>query len=222
MGSRYSAIRQIFEESGFTVYSPDFPGFGKEGMPKKVMDLNDYITFLDGFLKKNVKGKPVLIGHSFGGRVSAKFAALYPDKIKALILSGAPLIKKELPLRKKIIQGIVKKAKGVVPSFLEETVRKGVYRFLGEWDYYKAGVLKETLKNILSEDISPFLSKIKVPTLLVWGEKDTFVSLAIGKEIAQKIQGSSLYVVGNASHKLPYEYPETFAEEVLTFLRSTL
>lgn len=221
-GEKYSSIRDIFEKENFTVLSPDFPGFGTTSLIKATMNMDDYVDFLKKYLKDNTRGPVVLIGHSFGGRVAAKFCALKSNQVSALVLTGAPLIRKPLSFRKKIIQRIVKNAKKLVPAFLEEVVRKNTYRFLGEWDYYKAGKLKETLKNVLSEDIFPNLSKIHVPTLLLWGEKDTFVSVEIGKEIAKNIQNAQLEIVEGGTHKLPYESPSLFAKKVLAFLRKEL
>lgn len=221
-GKRYEVIQGIFEKKGYKVLSPDFPGFGKTSLAKKAMTLDDYVYFLKEYLKAEVKGSVILLGHSFGGRVAAKFVAENPEKVKALILTGAPLIKKPLPFHKQIVQTIVGAGKKFVPPFLNEIIRKNIYRLLGEWDYYKAGVLKQTLRNILAEDVSPNLPKITVPTLLIWGENDTFVSVRIGKEIAEIIAGSHLEIIKNASHKLPYENPQFFAEKVLAFLKKTV
>ena len=214
-GEKYHAIKDIFEKDGYHVIAPDFPGFGKTPLEKEEMHLDDYVRFLEDYLEKRIKDSVILIGHSFGGRVAAKFSAKNPKKVKALILTGAPLIKKPLSFKKQVIQMIAKNTKKLIPSFLEETIRKNTYRFLGEWDYYKAGQLKKTLRNILAEDILPSLSHIKAPTLIIWGEEDTFVSLTIGKEISKKITGAKLEVVENGTHKLPYENPTIFAEKVL-------
>ena len=53
----------------------DFPGFGLSPEPKRVMDVNDYTILIEELLKKLKVKNPILIGHSFGGRVSVKYAS---------------------------------------------------------------------------------------------------------------------------------------------------
>ncbi len=219
--SRYSQIKKTFEENGFKVFAPNLPGVGDEKLTKDVMKIDDYINFVLDFYKKQKIEKAILVCHSFGGRVGAKLAAKYPEKVEKLVLTGTPLIKQLLSSKKKMLiflSGIVKKTLKL--SFGETRMRKILYYLLNEWDYYKAPEnIRETFKAIIAEDIAPNLSKIKTPTLIVWGEKDTFVPKSIGKQINDKIINSRYVEVENATHKLPYENPEEFAKVVLDFIK---
>ena len=67
----------------------DFPGFGKSEEPKKVMNVSDYTNVVETLLKKLKIENPILIGHSFGGRVSVKFASR--NNVKKLILLSPAL-----------------------------------------------------------------------------------------------------------------------------------
>src|SRR5438270_12888927 len=92
-GSRYKDIQELFQKKGFTVYAPDLPGSADVKLTKEVMRIDDYIDFVLDFLKEHKIKKIILIGHSFGGRVAAKFAGRHPGIVEKLILTGAPLIK---------------------------------------------------------------------------------------------------------------------------------
>ncbi len=209
------------EKENYKVFSPDLPGFGKQQLTKSIMEINDYVMFVLDFLKKNSIKKAIFLCHSFGGRVGAKLAANYPQYVEKLVLTGTPLIKQKLSVKKKILSKaarIVKKS--MLTAFGEKRMRKVLYYILGEWDYYKLDPqLKETFKKVIAEDISPNLIHITAPTLVIWGEKDTFVKPAIGEKITQKIPHALYKEIPNASHKLPYEYPALFAEEVIQFLK---
>ncbi|MBL7159185.1 alpha/beta hydrolase [Candidatus Microgenomates bacterium] len=78
--------------------------------------------------------------------------------------------------------------------------------------------MRETFKNIISENLASLLSKIKTPCLLLWGEKDKMVPVTIAQKIYDRIPKTDLIVISNASHKLPYENPKLFSKKCLEFL----
>lgn len=219
--SRYHKIQEIFENNGYRVYIPDMPGFGKVDLVKDPMTVDDYVDWVAAYLKRNKIKRVMVIGHSFGGRVGAKLAVKYPELIDKLILTGTPLIKQPLSLKKRILSTIAKTGKQAMeklPKGLENFSRKVLYRLLGEHDYYKAGSMKKTFVAVNNEDLSLLLPKISVPTLVLWGETDRFVPLKTGKAIAEKISHATLVTIANEGHRLPYENPRLFAEKVLAFV----
>jgi UDP-N-acetylmuramoyl-tripeptide--D-alanyl-D-alanine ligase len=182
-GRKYDAIKSSIENLGYTVYAPDFPGFGSEPLDKKVFEFSDYVQFVHDFFKKKKLSKAILIGHSFGGRVAIRFAARFPNLVYKLILTGASGIPRPLPTLKKKITYVATKV--LRPLFMIPPLslffgffRKLVYYSIGEMDYYKSGNLSETFKNVYNVSILPDLPLVKAPTLLVWGEKDTITPLA--------------------------------------------
>ena len=72
---------------------------------------------------------------------------------------------------------------------------------VGSADYKaSAPVLKETMKIILNEDISPLLPNIKVPTLLIWGTNDTATPISDAKKIESLIPDCGLVEYKNSGH----------------------
>ena len=236
----------------YSILIPDLPGFGKSNEPKENWNLDDYVEFVNEFIKKaSRKGgfelvknilkkmqdgstgllsqwsqqtKPILIGHSFGGRIAIKYAAKYPEKIDKLILTGAAGIKHKLTAKQKIFFILAKTGKIIfslpIVNNLKKYAQKFLYKAAREKDYYKASIkMKEIMKNILDEDLTGYLDKIKNPTLLVWGKLDNSTPLADGKIMNEKIKNSKLVVVDDANHSLPYQKPEEFAEIVKKFIK---
>src|SRR5260221_8520951 len=99
-GSRYNEIQGIFQKKRITVYVPDLPGFGNEKLGQETKNLQSYVDFVWQFFHDHNITKAIIIGHSFGGRIAAKFTALHPKMVEKLILTGAPLIKHPLAPRK--------------------------------------------------------------------------------------------------------------------------
>ncbi len=175
--------------------------------------------------------KIILIGHSFGGRVAIKYAAKYPKKIDKLILTGAAGIKHKLNTKQKIFYILAKAGKKMLRfGRLASYSQKILYKLAREKDYYKASPrMKEIMKNILAEDLTPYLGKIsarggsatgeKTPTLLVWGREDKTTPLSDGKIMNEKIENSELVIFDNANHSLPYQKPEEFAKVVMEFIK---
>lgn len=229
-GARYKSLAEILSSAGFKVYAPDLPGFGNNKNVKGDLTLPDYASYLKDFIEKNKITSVVLLGHSFGGRVIICFLDKYKDlikksNIKAIVLTGSPLTRSKLSLRKKIGIFISKTGKGLVESIPvvdpnNDFFRKLVYKIIGEWDYYKAGQLKKTFVNIINYDLEDKLSEINLPTLIIWGENDRIVSYSDALKLNKLVTGSKLVGVKNATHKLPYEQPEIFASEVISFLNS--
>lgn len=218
-GKDYQEIQKIFEKEGFTVFAPTMPGSNGVPLTKSIMNTDDYADFVIAFLKKQKISRAIFICHSFGGRVISKLIPRDPTLVEKLVLTGTPLIKQELSLKKKTLIIVSRLFKKIISKYGNDSIRKLFYFMLGEWDYYKAPVnLRNTFKAIVSEDLSPNIPRINIPTLLIWGGKDALVLPKIGKEITRRMPQAKYIEIPNASHKLPYEEPTLFAEKVLEFI----
>ncbi|MBI2026025.1 MAG: alpha/beta hydrolase [Candidatus Levybacteria bacterium] len=223
---KYSTLIKILALK-YKVLAPDLPGFGKN-LTDKELYLMDYTTFLKDFIQEKKLKNIILLGHSFGGRVIAKFLSIYNAEeygIKAVIFTGTPLTKRKMSLRKIMGALMAKMGKNVL-SILPKSIstgsqdffRKIVYTVIGEWDYYKADKMSKTFTHIISEDLQIYLDKINVPTLIVWGENDTITPKDIGVKIQKLIANSKLIIVLNQTHKLPYANPEIFSQKIIPFI----
>ena len=141
---------------------------------------------------------------------------LYPEVISKLILVSASAIRR--PHRKIML---IKKAADFIKPILPEKLRKILIKLLklDKTDYAKIdnAKLKETFKNIINEDLSHCLSAIKIPTLVIWGGKDTMTLLEEGKLIAKSIPNAKLLVIKNSGHFLFLEKPEEFTKLIKDF-----
>ena len=169
----------------------------------------------------------ILIGHSFGGGIAIKYATKYPEKIDKLILTGARGIKRKLTAKQRVLFIIAKTGKLFFSLPIINFLQNPMYKLFSKiaWkrkkDYYNASPrMKEIMKNILAEDLTGYLDKIKTPTLLVWGREDETTPLADGEIMNEKIENSKLVVIDNANHSLPYQGAEEFAGIVEEFIKN--
>ena len=172
----------------FKITILDLPGFGSSEIPKFAYTINDYTELLHDFLIELKIDYPILIGHSFGGRIAINFASLY--KVEKLVLFGSPFIVRE---KKGLKIKILKTLKNIkLLDGLAETMKN----HLGSDDYKQAhGIMREILVKTVNTDLRDAASKIKSPTLLLWGENDQAVPVSEAKELESTIKDSALIVL---------------------------
>lgn len=172
----------------FRITILDLPGFGSSEIPKFAYTINDYTELLHDFLESLNITNPILIGHSFGGRVAINFASLYD--VSKLVLFGSPFIVRE---KKGLKVKVLKTLKNIkfLNSFAE--VMKN---HLGSEDYKAAnGIMREILVKTVNTDLSDAASKIKASTLLIWGENDEAVPVSEAQKLENTIKDSALIVL---------------------------
>jgi pimeloyl-ACP methyl ester carboxylesterase len=216
-------VQGKLSQQGYRVCVPDLPGFGKSGPPPRPWGMDDYARFVATFAHRLGVEKFFLVGHSFGGRIGIRLAALHPEHLLGLVLCASAGIKPKRTLKHRTFLALAKGGHALLSlpplSLLREPARKGLYFLVGERDYYRAqGVMRETMKKVIEEDLRPDLGKVAAPTLIVWGERDRVTPLSDACIMKEEIPNAALEIVEGAGHRLPYEEPETFTRLVLAFL----
>ncbi|MBI3577727.1 alpha/beta hydrolase [Candidatus Gottesmanbacteria bacterium] len=224
-GDTFLPLVEALTKRGYRAISLDFPGFGSAELPKKPWGLADYADWLRDWLQKQNIKKPVLFGHSFGGRVSLKFQQIYPDKVTALVLSGTPGY---TPASRwaMMVGFIFSKIGGAffsLPPFrlVEDRARLLWYRLIGAKDYLRPQkVMRETFKKIVTEDLVASMKSVRCPCLLLWGEGDRMVRVGIARRMTPTIPGSKLIVVADARHGVAFKKPEETAKIISQFIQN--
>lgn len=222
--SSWTEVQKILAKEGFKVIIPDLPGFGKSITPPMPWGVGDYAGFVLDSIKKMSLRKVNLMGHSFGGRIAIKFTTKYPEKLKKLILCASAGIKHDLTFSQKIVFNLSRIGNFLFSKQLlrrfKDVARNIFYSFLRKKDYTKVkGVMRETFKKVVAEDLKPELSKIKTRTLLIWGERDKTVPLADAYLMQEELSQSTLRIIPNASHTPNLESPEKLANIISNFLK---
>ena len=98
-GCNHSTLKSIEAQltPGFKVYNVDFPGFGGSNEPSAVWGVEEYTSLIEEFARQEHIESPILLGHSFGGRVGILFASR--NKVHKLILVDAAGVKPRRSLR---------------------------------------------------------------------------------------------------------------------------
>ncbi len=204
-GSNLGLFRSLAKElqSNFNIYNLDFPGFGESDAPETVWGVEEYTTFIEAYVAHNNISNPIIIGHSFGGRVALVYASR--SATNKLILIDAAGVKPKRPLKYYLKVYSFKLYKKLLPCFVgkqEAAKRIEQYRAkAGSSDYSSAqGIMRNILVKVVNEDLKHLMPKIEAPALLIWGENDTATPVRDAKIMEKLIKNSGLVVLKNAGH----------------------
>ena len=223
-GCRAATFKDIQTElaKNHKVYAVDFPGFGGSDEPGEVWGIEDYASWTAKLISKLSITDPIILGHSFGGRVALILNT--KTAISKLILTGGAglIMDADIEFRKKN-EGI-KKMKGlfekILPKSTFDWAKEKMVDMVGSADYKNASpMMKEVLKKILHEDLKEYAQQVKVPTLLVWGENDTATPVAMAKAFNEYIKGSKLEILPGVGHYVFIDKKEQFLNIVTDFLK---
>ena len=199
----------------FKVYNLDFPGFGGSSTPPAVWGVEEYTRLVEAFARAEGIERPILIGHSFGGRVSILFASR--NATRKVILVDAAGVKPRRPLKYYVKVYSFKLWKRLLPlavgrkradEMIENHRRKS-----GSADY---NALTGTMRNILVKAVMP---RIQCPVLLIWGKNDTATPLRDARTMERLIPDAGLVAFDDAGHYSFLDKPYEFNAVVQNFLQ---
>lgn len=224
-GCRLETVRSIASTASLThrVYNIDLPGFGESTEPDSVWGVEDYTCLIEKFVKNLGIVTPVLVGHSFGGRISILYASR--NTVSKVILVDSAGIKPRRPLRYYVKVYSYKLSKRLIRLVMtREAAQRRIDAMRnrqGSADYNSASpCMKAILSKVVNEDLSDRLPLIKAPTLLVWGENDTATPLADAKKMERLIPDAGLVVFEGAGHYSFLDCAGQFRAVLDSFLRS--
>ncbi|WP_197713944.1 alpha/beta fold hydrolase [Polynucleobacter necessarius] len=239
-------------KDGYRVISPDQVGFGKSSKPDVAYHFDDRAANTQALLKSLNIQRASVVANSMGGMVGIRFARLYPQTVQQLVLEnplGLEDYSRDIPTQKnddllklemaqtetsyrRFLQSYFPNWQPSYEKFVEVYVR--VQKDLDYPAYANTSVL--TYQMIVEKPVVSDLSDLKMPVLLVIGQKDPTVfgrrfapqeavkSLGnfpeLGKKAQSVIPNAKLVPIENVGHVPHVEVPDQFVKIVVEFLNS--
>lgn len=203
-GRRGNDFAAVLE--GHSGIAPDLPGFGASPAPERAIGADAYADIVARMLDFFDR-PPVVVGHSFGGRVAVCLAVKHPERVGPLVLTGAPLIRLETGRQPSPAYRLARwlNRVGIVSDERMEREK----RKRGSDDYRAlSGVMRDILVKVVNETYEGQLMRISVPVQLLWGDRDEEVPLSVAEAAQALIPDSSLEVLNGVGHFVPLEAPE--------------
>ena len=216
----FNTIRPFLEER-MRVITVDFAGFGQSDEPREVWGVEEYTRSIEALAEHEGVENPILVGHSFGGRVSIVYASR--NKTQKVILVDAAGVKprRTFAYYRKVYS--FKLMKRLARIFLgkrraEEWADRRRAK-VGSSDYSNASpMMRAILSKCVNEDLCHLMPKIEASTLLFWGENDTATPVADAKKMEGLIPDAGLVTVAGAGHFSFLENTPLFLRVVESFL----
>jgi pimeloyl-ACP methyl ester carboxylesterase len=196
----------------FRVIHPHHPGFGESGDDPAMDTFNDYVMHYVELLDALKLDKVHLVGFSLGGYIAAQFASQHPERVKTLALvAPAGMRSAEYPTLD-ILSTPGDQIVGMLASNFE--VLKPWLPAGPDPDFIGARYRESaTLARLLWEKpwdpkFKRYLHRIKVPTLILWGDEDKLVPLQHAELWKQALPNAKVQIFKGAGHLLLDEKPE--------------
>ena len=186
----------------YRVTAFDFPGFGESAPIPRPYSVADYCDVTEGFLREMGISEPLVIAHSFGGRVAIKCLSRRPVFDRAVLCGCAGIVhRRTLSYRLRV--KAYRMVRSIAPAYAERRFGSEEYRSLSP-------LMRESFKRIVNEDLRADAAKITRPVLFVCGEKDTQTSPADAELFHACVKGSRLRLLKDCGHFAHLDDPLMF------------
>ncbi|GIW59123.1 MAG: alpha/beta hydrolase [Patescibacteria group bacterium] len=214
----WEAAHQFLDPDRYQLTIPDLPGFGQNQSVPDNWNIPEYAKWATTYIEKEVLKSPkkdfyelnsvVLLGHSFGGRITSYIAAQNPAWLQKIILYAAPLLyRPTIHTRIKILTYKLGKILTFNSKILREYIAHAHHAELHHADQQNMG---QIYRQVVNFDQTELLPKIKVPTHIIIGTNDHEVRLHIARESHQLISGSQLHELIGEGHNIHLDHPNLF------------
>jgi pimeloyl-ACP methyl ester carboxylesterase len=212
------------------VFAPATVGADEPDELRSIDGILDLVLYYDTLFDRLGLDKVDLVGHSFGGMAAAEYAAVFPHRVGKLVLIDAlGLWRDDAPVGDHLYQTPAGQqalmyadpaqaevvAANAPPQDADAKMAAAVRRMTAT----AASAL--FLWPIPDRGLRKRLSRIKAPTLILWGEQDRFAPPVYAQDFAAGIAGAKVQIIPGAGHTPQVERRAETSKAVLAFLGAT-
>jgi len=209
--SNFQGVTSYFPSKGYKVLVPELPIYD---MPMLKTTVKNFAQFLEGFIEHKGLTDVILLGNSLGGHIGLLHTKMFPDIVKALVITGSSGLYESAmgdgyPKRGDY-EFIKKKAEDVFydPKVATKEIVDEVYATVN--DRMKLVKTLAIAKSAIRHNMSKDLPKMHTPTCIIWGKQDNVTPPNVAEEFHQLLPDSDLFWIDKCGHAPMMEHPEEF------------
>lgn len=219
-----------FGEKYFCV-TYDIRGLGESPVGDGQYTMESFVDDLESIIEELKLDKPVLCGLSMGGYISFRALERMENKFSAVILcdtrseadNNEGKLKRAAAIKRINTEGLIPFTKDFVTNcfgyhYKQNNKEDFEKRIAKSSSFNPNGVKGSLLAMLGRNDTTEYLSKIKIPVLVICGEFDALTPPAVMKPLAEKINGAEFVVIKNSGHMSPIENPAEVNMSITNFL----
>lgn len=221
--------------SSHRVLVPDLLGFGfSDRRDRFDRSIARQAEMIDRWMERLEIERAALVAHDIGGGVALRLATLFPQRVAQLCLMNTVCYDSwpiEMMLQLGHPEANRKMSAAAAMKMLRQALKQGFAHSPKSDDLdgllapYRTEVGKlslirnaAALNTNLTTEITPRLGDVEAPTLILWGEDDTFQLVKYGERLAGDLPTARLVRIADARHFVMLDQPERVTQELLGFL----
>ncbi len=219
--SNFDGVMNFFPQKGYKVIIPELPLYE---LPLLKTNIKTITTYIKEFIDLRQYGKVVLIGNSLGGHIGLLTTKLYPEIVKALVITGSSGLYESAMGESYPKRGdydyIKQKAENVFydPEVATKAIVDDVYNTVNDRSKLirTLAIAKSAIRHNMAKD----LPKMPTPTCIIWGKQDTVTPPNVAEDFNKLLPDSNLYWIDKCGHAAMMEHPNKFNELLYNWLTS--
>ncbi|MDB5406849.1 MAG: alpha/beta hydrolase fold protein [Rhodospirillales bacterium] len=209
---------------GVEVIAPSHPGFGHSQLPATMTHIDDLAYFYLDFLETFDLREVIVVGVSFGAWIAAEVAVKSTERISRLVLADAVGVKIGDRTSRDIADIFaMTDTQFAEMAYHDPRVGQRDTTALSEAELLTMARNREAtarfgwIPYMHDPKLKDRLHRVRVPTLVLWGESDRIVTPKYGRAFCDALPDARFELIELAGHFPHIEQPETFARRVLSF-----
>lgn len=209
--SNFDSVTNFFSNNGYKVVIPELPIYTMSLLKTNV---KSFANYLKDFIEFKDFDEVILLGNSLGGHIGLYHTKLYPEKVKALIITGSSGLYESAMgggyTKRSDYEVIKKKAQDVFydPAVATKEIVDEVYETVNDRNKLikTLAIAKSAIRHNMAKD----LPNMNTPTCIIWGKNDSVTPPEVAEEFHELLPDSDLFWIDKCGHAAMMEHPEEF------------
>jgi pimeloyl-ACP methyl ester carboxylesterase len=224
----YALILPLLSKD-YHVFALDQRGHGDSSKDATSYTIDNFAADVISFMDAKQIGKATVVGHSMGSLVAQLTAIYHPSRLSRLVLVGsrASWTSPEIVELHDVVQTFTDP---VSPDFIADFQMSTIYapvppdfleQVIAESMKVPARVWRQVMASLAQQEVMSHLSKITMPTLILWGDQDGMFPHSEQETLQRLIPNATLLIYAQTGHSLHWEQPQLFVNDLEQFMQAT-